>query len=110
MVWEHLGGKKDGTAPWHADSSAGTGVDQLTKRPLPKHWESRASRTTGEIYYYNNQTNTSQFEFPAEEVELPPGWEAAISRSTGEVYYVETATGKSQVCMPSLFLWHVCPL
>lgn len=34
---------------------------------LPPGWEKRTSKSTGKTYYYNRQTNESQWEMPTEE-------------------------------------------
>ncbi|XP_068695005.1 peptidyl-prolyl cis-trans isomerase NIMA-interacting 1-like [Montipora foliosa] len=34
---------------------------------LPSGWEKRTSKSTGKSYYYNRQTNTSQWEMPSDE-------------------------------------------
>ena len=38
-----------------------------TMSGLPPGWEKRTSNSTGKTYYYNRQTNTSQWEMPTEE-------------------------------------------
>ena len=39
----------------------------LTMSELPPGWEKRTSKSTGKAYYYNRQTNASQWEIPSEE-------------------------------------------
>ena len=72
---------------------------------LPPPWEERASRSTGDIYFFNRQTGASTFERPAG---LPSPWEARVSRRKfpGDVYYYnpeteETTYERPQEAAPS---------
>ena len=42
-------------------------ADQEGEDPLPKGWEKRTSRSTGQSYYLNVFTKESQWEVPTEE-------------------------------------------
>ena len=65
--------------------------------PLPQPWEEKVSRSSGETYYYNPQTNESTFERPGG---LPQPWEERTSQSTGDRYYFNPQTGESTYDRP----------
>jgi uncharacterized protein YbdZ (MbtH family) len=101
LLWEHLGGKPDGSMSTigGADGEGGGPGDidgeKLEKRELPSGWETAVSNETSEVYYVNQRTGESQFTFPeeeAEETDLPAGWEQIESRTTGKVTYLNTLT------------------
>ena len=60
--------------------------------PLPQPWEEKVSRSSGETYYYNPQTNESTFERPGG---LPQPWEERTSQSTGDRYYYNPQSNES---------------
>ncbi len=66
---------------------------------LPAPWEERVSRSTGEVYYFNPETDESTYDRPGEARTdargLPSPWEERVSRSSGEVYYFNSETGES---------------
>ena len=100
LLWEHLGGKPDGsmsTIGHEGDGPGDIGGEKLEKRELPSGWETAVSNeTTGEVHYVNQRTGESQFTFPEEDAEdqgdLPAGWEQIESRTTGKVTYLNTLT------------------
>ena len=65
---------------------------------LPQPWEEKVSRSSGETYYYNPQTNESTFERPGG---LPQPWEERTSQSTGDKYYFNPQTGESTYDRPT---------
>ena len=82
---------------------------------LPRGWESRVSRSTGETYYVNSTTGETTYDFPTEAVDtaphagaeapaveaLPDGWSTGVSRSTGEIYYVNLHSGETTYDYPA---------
>jgi hypothetical protein len=71
---------------------------------LPAPWEERVSRSTGDVYYFNPETDESTYERPgaartAARV-LPAPWEERVSRSSGDVYYFNSETGESTYTYP----------
>ena len=58
---------------------------------LPPPWEERASRATGDVYYFNRNTGRSTYDRPTA---LPPPWQEAVSRFKypGDTYYFNPRT------------------
>eukprot|EP00485_Elphidium_margaritaceum_P002338 CAMPEP_0202687436 /NCGR_PEP_ID=MMETSP1385-20130828/3115_1 /ASSEMBLY_ACC=CAM_ASM_000861 /TAXON_ID=933848 /ORGANISM="Elphidium margaritaceum" /LENGTH=637 /DNA_ID=CAMNT_0049342223 /DNA_START=49 /DNA_END=1959 /DNA_ORIENTATION=- len=52
-----------GMLPSQQPPSGGAQVDQFANAPLPPGWE-RGYTDEGQVYYVNNQTHTTQWEFP----------------------------------------------
>merc|ERR1719199_2311704 len=76
---------------------------------LPPGWHEVVSRSTGRQYYWNAESNKSQFERPlvtqvaeacGETEELPLGWARMYSRSTGRPYYHNRKLKLSQFTDP----------
>ena len=109
LLWEHLGGKPDGSMSTigGADGDGPGDIDgeKLEKRELPPGWETAVSNETGEVYYVNQRTGESQFTFPEEELDeagdLPAGWEQIVSRTTGVVTYLNTLSGEQVDARPT---------
>ena len=55
---------------------------------LPAGWETRESRSTGDVYFLNAVTQESTYELPRHAV-LPSGWTHSVSTSTGDVFYID---------------------
>ena len=55
---------------------------------LPAGWETRESRSTGDVYFLNVVTQESTYELPRHAV-LPSGWTHSVSTSTGDVFYTD---------------------
>jgi len=93
------------------------GQQQFKDLPsLPPGWLRITSKKTGEIYFFNKQTQESTFDFPKSEVvpvqaapaqatpalaPLPEGWTEQVSKSTGKSYYFNAAKRKSQFERPT---------
>jgi hypothetical protein len=78
---------------------------------LAPGWEQMVSRTTGQIYYWNEELDRSQYEKPLMENEMSaaasreerllPGWEECVSKSKGTVYYWNAALQESTFVKPT---------
>lgn len=80
-------------AEWEAEQS------QFADQPkLPPNWLRIKSRSSGEVYFWNIQTQKAQFDMP--EHPLPDGWTKQKSKSTGKVYYFHAAKKLSQFDRP----------
>merc|ERR1719433_122505 len=57
--------------------------NQFADQPkLPPGWLRITSKSTGQIYYFNKDTQETTFDAP-----LPEGWVQQVSKSTGKTYY-----------------------
>ena len=73
--------------------------------PLPAGWEERDHE--GNIYYYHEASDESQWTFPSEadsarlsvSITLPTGWET--QEHDGDVYYKHSESGKTQWTLPT---------
>eukprot|EP01052_Picozoa_sp_SAG31_P016340 SAG31_NODE_1078_length_10032_cov_4.602034_8_plen_138_part_00 len=66
--------------------------------PFNRRWSAKISRSTGEIYFVNNETGESTWQPPTvsgteNSSEL---WKARTSKTTGETYHFNTKTGATQ--------------
>lgn len=68
-------------------------------RPLPPGWMRIKSKSSGDVYFFNKQTQESKFEFP--EWPLPEGWTKQKSKSTGKVYYFNAQRKQSTFERPT---------
>mmetsp|Transcript_39504 Transcript_39504/g.62717 ORF Transcript_39504/g.62717 Transcript_39504/m.62717 type:complete len:928 (+) Transcript_39504:71-2854(+) len=86
---------------------------QVVLDALPEGWCKHTDIATGLSYYYNLESNTSQWDDPsegngksdvAETAKMPPGWRRAWSSSEGAWYYVDTERNSSQWHPPEPYL------
>lgn len=57
--------------------------DEFAHLPkLPAGWIRVRSKSSGEVYFFNKETQKSSFELP-----LPEGWTKQVSKTTGKTYY-----------------------
>eukprot|EP01051_Picozoa_sp_SAG22_P016355 SAG22_NODE_2294_length_2748_cov_1.243488_3_plen_159_part_00 len=81
---------------------------------IPPGWAAKTSRTTGEVYFVNEETGESTWELPSAEGggdggsggsggegAAAGGWTTRTSQSTGDTYYFNTVTGATQWDPPS---------
>merc|ERR1712232_580853 len=66
--------------------------------PLPPDWIRVKSKSSGQVYFYNMNTQASSFEFP--EWPLPAGRTKQVSKSTGKAYYFHAEKQLSQFDRP----------
>lgn len=66
---------------------------------LPAGWIRVKSRSTGEVYYFNKQTQQSSFKLPEEP--LPDGWTKQVSKSTGKTYWFNARKKMSTFTRPT---------
>ena len=83
-------------------------------------WVEAYDETTGAVYYYNNVTGDTSWEYPyaqqpAEEDAVDPAidqfemaneaaqWYSALDESSGLVYYANSVTGETQWDLPACF-------
>jgi len=67
---------------------------ELAGGALPAPWKAVRSKTTGKVYYYNEETQESKWEPPL--YPLHHDWVAETSPQTGAVFYVNKFNGKWQ--------------
>lgn len=75
-------------------------IDHDRVPSLPPGWTVHTSSKSGEEYYHNIYTGSSQWDWPTHEP-LPYGWEAAVSKRTGAIYYIDVARNVAQYEHPS---------
>lgn len=87
------------------DGATGNGT---FSKLLPQGWVEATDSESGQVYYYNEITGKSQWEWPVETTVLPPpppppslpplpeDWEEAIENTTGQKYYYNIKTNVSQ--------------
>ncbi|XP_027094791.1 uncharacterized protein [Coffea arabica] len=72
---------------------------------LPPGWIEASDPASGSLYYYNENSGTSQWERPtdaapmfpaASHSELPEDWQEAVDETTGQTYYYNRMTNASQ--------------
>ncbi|CAE8654262.1 unnamed protein product [Polarella glacialis] len=81
-------------------NSTATGAD-LEQKALPPGWFCATSRSSGKVYYYNENTQEATFECPAVDPPLPEGWTKQVSKSTGRVYYFHAERNLSTFDLPA---------
>jgi hypothetical protein len=83
-------------------AAAGAGGSSTGKKSLLEpQWERAVDPETGERYYYNHNTDESQWHTPKRSSTPKPGWETAIDPESGERYWYHPETLESQWGTPT---------
>lgn len=72
------------------------------QKGLPKPWRAVVDRTSGDIYFWNEETDETSWLRPtSHSMKLPKGWVAVLDEESGEYFYWNQTTDQTQWEVPT---------